>query len=83
MMSRPSDVLNDSFVCYQDLSEYVGLENIERGFHGEPALKKHYLTLSCTSTSSSATTRHFTRKCILYKKIDMPIIFHMTPCEPV
>ena len=42
MVSPPKDVLNDSFVCYQDLSEYVGLENIERGFHGEPALKKHY-----------------------------------------
>ena len=42
MMSRPTDVLNDSFVCYQDLSEYVGLENIWRGFHCEPALKKHY-----------------------------------------
>ena len=23
------DVLNDSLVCYQDLSEYVGLSNIE------------------------------------------------------
>ena len=22
------DISNDSFVCYQDLSEYVGLENI-------------------------------------------------------
>ena len=42
VMSRPTDVLNDSFVCYQDLSEYVGLENIWQGFHGEPALKKHY-----------------------------------------
>ena len=42
MMSRPTDILNDSFVCYQDLSKYVGLENIEQGFHGEPALKKHY-----------------------------------------
>ena len=42
MMSRPKDVLNGSFVCYQDLSEYVGLENIEQGFHDEPALKKHY-----------------------------------------
>ena len=83
MMSRPADVLNDSFVCYQDLSEYVGLENIKEGFHGEPAFQKHYLTLICTSTSSSATTRHFTRKSILYKKIAMPIIFHMTPCEPV
>ena len=35
MMSRTTDVLIDSFVCYQDLSEYVGLENIKRGFHGE------------------------------------------------
>ena len=40
MMSRPTDVSNDSSVCYQDLSEYVGLENIKQGFHGEPALKK-------------------------------------------
>ena len=40
MMSRPTDVLNEPFVCYQDLSEYVGRENIERGFQGEPALKK-------------------------------------------
>ena len=39
MMSRQTDVLNDCFVCYQDLSEYVGLENIEQGFHGEPSLK--------------------------------------------
>ena len=44
MMSRPKDVLNDSFVCYQDLSEYVCLLNIEQGFHGEPALKNHYKT---------------------------------------
>ena len=44
MMSRPTDVSNDSFVCYQDLSEYVGLENIKQGFDGEPALKKHYET---------------------------------------
>ena len=44
MMSRPTDVLNDSFVCYQDLSEYVGFENIKEGVHGEPALKKHYKT---------------------------------------
>ena len=42
MMSRPTDFLNDFFVCYQDLSVYVGLANIEQGFHGEPALKKHY-----------------------------------------
>ena len=42
MMSHPNDVSNDSFVCYKDLSEYVGLENILQGFHGEPALKKHY-----------------------------------------
>ena len=42
MMARPTDVLNDSLVCYQDLSEYVGLENLERGFHGEQELKKHY-----------------------------------------
>ena len=45
MMSRPTVVFNDFFVCYQDLSEYVGLENIKQGFHGEPAFKKHYKTL--------------------------------------
>ena len=39
LMSRPTDILNDFFVCYQDLSEYVGFENIEQGFCGEPALK--------------------------------------------
>ena len=44
MMSSPTDVLNDTLVCYQDLLEYVGLENIKRGFPGEPALKKHYKT---------------------------------------
>ena len=42
MMSRPTYVSNDSFVCYRDLSEYVGLEDIEREFHDEPAQKKHY-----------------------------------------
>ena len=59
MMSRPTDVSNDSFVCYQDLSEYVGLESFLLEFHGEPALKKHYWTLILTSTSSSATLEHF------------------------
>ena len=44
MMSRPTDVLNDSFVGYQDLSEYVGLENLKQGFHGDEALKKYYKT---------------------------------------
>ena len=44
MMSRTTDVLNDAFVCYQNLSEYVGLENIKRGFHGESALKMRYKT---------------------------------------
>ena len=43
-MSRPTDVLNDYFVSHQDLSEYVGLANIEQGFPGEPALKKGYKT---------------------------------------
>ena len=43
-MSRPTDVFNDSFVSHKDLSEYVGLANIEQGFHGEPALKKGYKT---------------------------------------
>ena len=43
-MSRPNDVSNDSFVCYKDLLEYVGLLNIEQGFHGQPELKKHYKT---------------------------------------
>ena len=40
MMSGPRDVSNDSFVCYQDLSEYVGPGNNKRGFHGKPTLKK-------------------------------------------
>ena len=47
MMSCPTDVLNDSFVSHPDLSEYVGLANIERGLHGEPALKKGTAGLSC------------------------------------
>ena len=42
MMSRPKDVSSDSFVRYQNLSEYVGLKNIKQGFHGEPALKNYY-----------------------------------------
>ena len=42
MMSCPTDVSNDLFVFYQDLSDYAGPENIKRGFHGEPALKKRY-----------------------------------------
>ena len=42
--SRPKDVLNVSSICYPDLLEYVDLENIKRGFHSEPALKKHYKT---------------------------------------
>ena len=41
MMSHPNDVSNDSFVCYKDLSEYVGLSNIEQRLHGELALTKH------------------------------------------
>ena len=65
MMSRPTDVLNDSFVSHQDLSEYVGLANIKRGFHGEPALKKGYKTLMLTSTSYSATTKKLSRMGIL------------------
>ena len=32
----------DYFVCYKDLSEYIGIEHIWQGFHGETALKKHY-----------------------------------------
>ena len=71
MMSRPKDVLNDFFVYYQDHSEYIGLSNIEQGFHGEPALKKHYKTSIWISTSSSAITKHFIRKCILSTKIYM------------
>ena len=47
MLSRTKDVLNDFFISHQDLSEYVGLSNIERGFHGEPALKKCYI-VECT-----------------------------------
>ena len=43
-MARPKYVLNDSFVCYQDLSEYVGPRHIELGFHGEQAVKKDYQT---------------------------------------
>ena len=42
LMSRQTDVSNDSFVCYQNLSEYDGLKNIEQKFHGKPALKKYY-----------------------------------------
>ena len=38
------DILNDSFDGYRDLPESIGLSNIEGGFHGEPALKKHYKT---------------------------------------
>ena len=30
MMSGPKDVLNDYFVCYLELSEYVGLLNIAK-----------------------------------------------------
>ena len=44
MMSRQTDVSNDSVVCYQDLSEYAGVENMKQGFYGEPALKKRYYT---------------------------------------
>ena len=51
--------LNDFCVCYHDLSEYAGLENIKQEFYGEPALKKYYLTLIWTSTSSSATMGNF------------------------
>ena len=39
MMSGLQDDLNDSYVCYRDLFEYVGLSNIEQGFYVEPALK--------------------------------------------
>ena len=38
MMSRPKDV-KTKIVCYNDLSENMGLLNIERGFHVEAALK--------------------------------------------
>ena len=44
MMSRPKDVLNDSFVCYKDLSGYVGLSNIKQEFHSEPTFKMHHKT---------------------------------------
>ena len=38
MMSRPTDFMNDSFVSYQDLSEYIGLKSIsDEGF----MLNKH------------------------------------------
>ena len=43
-MSRPKGVSNESSVCSQNLSEYVGLSNKELGFQGEPELKKHYKT---------------------------------------
>ena len=42
VMIGPKYGLNDSFTCFQELLEYVDLQNIKRGFHGEPALKKHY-----------------------------------------
>ena len=48
LMSRPN-ASNDSFVCYQDLLGYVGLENT-----CEPPLKKHYKIKILISTSYSA-----------------------------
>ena len=50
------------FVCHQDLSEYVSLENIEPGFHSEPGLKKHHKIYILTSTTN--TTQHFIRRVI-------------------
>ena len=44
MTSCPKYVSNDPFACYQELSQYVGLSNTKRGFHGEPAIKKHLKT---------------------------------------
>ena len=40
MIPGPKDVFNDLFICYQDLSDYIGLLNIKREFLGEPALIK-------------------------------------------
>ena len=40
MMSHPKDVLKHFFVCYKNILEYIGLLNIEQGFHGEPGLNK-------------------------------------------
>ena len=34
-------ISNDSFVCYQDLFEYICFSIVEWGFHGESALKIH------------------------------------------
>ena len=39
--------------------------SVKRGFHGEPAFKKHYKPEIQNSTSSRPTTRYFIRKCIL------------------
>ena len=38
MISRLKYVLNKFLLCYQDLTEDVGILNIEQLFHGEPAL---------------------------------------------
>ena len=35
------DVSNEYFVCYEDLSDYVGLSNSEERFHGDQTLKMH------------------------------------------
>ena len=35
----PKDLLNDSVVFYPELLEYIGLSNVEQGFHDEPGLK--------------------------------------------
>ena len=53
-------------VCSQDLSEYVGLLNIQHGFHGEPAFNKCDKPLSWTPTSSSGETRTYI-KTIFFK----------------
>ena len=83
IMSRTKNVLNGFFVCYQEHSEYLGVLNMWRGFHGEPAHKKHYKNNIWTSTSSSATTWHLIRKCIFIWNIAMSIIFKIAPWEPV
>ena len=57
MLSRPKDVLNIFFGIYPELSEYVDVLNIGRGFHGEPALNKWDKQFNWISTISSDQTK--------------------------
>ena len=50
------EVMNNSLVSYKD-PEYLGLQNIEWVFHGEPALKEGYKNK--TLPSSSTTNKPF------------------------